>query len=462
MSWWTPFDRVVDPRAGIIRRVGRQSLPPEAPASLVTYGAEVADARQFAPVAVDLVAMGASFDDAELARRAAIGEAVERYCGNIVPSVGLRQSSYDDLARSGEIAVDPQSLALYSDAQYATLGFPFLRFSRELKVQWRAGVRLTDRCACWVPASLAYINYFAGRWANEPCTNFVIYSGVAAGESREQAELAGLLEVIERDATTIWWHSGSPCEAIDPEDPILTATLASPGNRGNLRYYVVRIPSRFPIPVLGVLCEDRERLLVALGTACRLEPGEAFKKAAAEAVHLWTFALGLLEPDGHIWKAIAAGVFDARSYKPYRADRKYKDSFRADYRDMVDLGCNAQFYLDPRTHYLVERLRAAPPRFRLGDLPSLAQPTVAAARDEVVRLLAAEGFEPVSVDLTTPDVAEAGLSVVRIVVPGLVPNAPAAFPFLGSRRIREEPARLGLLPGPVAEQDLVLAPLPHT
>ena len=127
MSWWTPFDRVVDPRAGIIRRVGRQSLPPEAPASLVTYGAEVADARQFAPVAVDLVAMGASFDDAELARRAAIGEAVERYCGNIVPSVGLRQSSYDDLARSGEIAVDPQSLALYSDAQYATLGFPFLR-----------------------------------------------------------------------------------------------------------------------------------------------------------------------------------------------------------------------------------------------------------------------------------------------------------------------------------------------
>jgi ribosomal protein S12 methylthiotransferase accessory factor len=421
----------------------------------------VADARRFAPVSVDLVAMGAAFDDEERARRSAIGEAVERYCGNLVPVAGLRRASYSELVRQGEVAVDPMSLALYSDAQYAEPGFPFVRFTRELEVQWKAGVRLADGRPCWVPASLAYINYFNGRQAAEPRTNFVMYSGIAAGESREQAELSGLLEVIERDATMIWWHSGSPCEGINPEDPSIRALLASPWDRGTLRYSVFRIPSRFPLPVIGVLCEDTGRQLVSLGMACRLNPVEALSKAAAEAVHLWTFALGLLDPDGHIWKAITAGIFDARSYQPYRADRRYRDGFRPDYHDMVDLGSNAQYYLDPRTHYLVDRIREAPPRLSPGELPSVGG-SAAGARDQVVAFLVAEGFEPVSVDLTTSDVASAGLAVVRVVVPGLVPNGPAAFPFLGSPRIREEPARLGLLPEPIGERDLVLAPLPHT
>ena len=60
------------------------------------------------------------------------------------------------------------------------------------------------------------------------------------------------------------------------------------------------------------------------------------------------FAQGLLDPEGHVWKAIRAGVFDPRAYKPYRADRTYQDAYRRDYRDMIDLGSHAQIYLDPR------------------------------------------------------------------------------------------------------------------
>jgi ribosomal protein S12 methylthiotransferase accessory factor len=76
--------------------------------------------------------------------------------------------------------------------------------------------------------------------------------------------------------------------------------------------------------------------------------------------------------------------------------------------------------------------------------------------------LARHGFRALSVDVTTPDVRAAGLSVVRVIVPGLYPNAPAAFPCLGGRRLFEEPARLGWLPGILREEDLDLTPLPHT
>ncbi|HBL29018.1 MAG TPA: bacteriocin biosynthesis protein SagD, partial [Acidobacteria bacterium] len=74
----------------------------------------------------------------------------------------------------------------------------------------------------------------------------------------------------------------------------------------------------------------------------------------------------------------------------------------------------------------------------------------------------ARGFRAISVDVTTPDVQAAGLCVVRVIVPGLYPNAPAAFPFLGGRRLYEEPAALGWLPAPLTEADLVRVPLPHT
>ena len=460
MSLPAPFDRLVDPRVGIIRRLARRSLPAEAPASLITYGADVADARRFAPVTVDLVAMGASFDDPERALRAAGGEAIERYCGNFVPVSRLRRASYDELISNREQAIDPSSLVLYSEAQYEQPGFPFVQFRRDLVVRWVEGVSLADGAARWVPASLCYINYHNGPLAAEPRVNFVMYSGVAAGETRKHAELSALLELVERDATMVWWYSGMPCEAFHPGSPFLRALLASPRNRGRLRYRVIRVPSRFTLPVIGVFCEDLVRQLVALGTACRLDPLEAVAKAAAEAVHLWTFALGLLEPDGHIWQAVAKGVFDARAYRPFRADRSYRDSFRADFHDMVDLGSNAQYYLDPSTHHLLRRIREAPVRHRLDALPRL-QLDMEAAHDAVVGELVAAGFEPVSVRLTTSDVAEAGLEVVRVVVPGLVPNGPAAFPFLGSRRIREEPMHLGFAPGPIEERDLILDPLPH-
>ncbi len=457
----TPFERLTGDRAGVIRRLIRHGLPPEAPVSLVTYGTEVGDARRFCGVGVDLVAMGSAFNDAERARRAAVGEAVERYCGNFVPASGLRQASYCELLASGESAIDPLSLALYSEQQHKAPGFPFVPFTRELKVLWKEAEWMDGSQPCWVPASLAYINFYNGTHASESPTNFVMYSGVAAGESREDAEVSAMLELIERDATMVWWHSGSACERIDDDEPFVRGLLASPGNPGTLRYHIIRIPTRYPFPVMGVLCEDTARSIVTLGMACRVQPRDALAKAAAEAVHLWTFALGLLDPNGHVWEAIERGIFDARSYQPYRADRTYRDGYRADYRDMVDLGSNAQYFLDPRTHHLVDRIRDAPKGRRLDDL---CPATTASAnlRDFVVDVLAAEGFRPASVELTTSDVAAAGLSVVRVVAPGLVPNGPAAFPFLGGRRLREEPVLLGLAAQILQEDDLLLAPLPHT
>jgi ribosomal protein S12 methylthiotransferase accessory factor len=77
------------------------------------------------------------------------------------------------------------------------------------------------------------------------------------------------------------------------------------------------------------------------------------------------------------------------------------------------------------------------------------------------RIVEARGYEILYTDVTTPDVALTGISVVRVTIPGLVPNFPAAFPFLGRRRIQQASVDLGWRRTALAEDELNYAPLPH-
>ncbi|MCA9863720.1 MAG: hypothetical protein KC432_11890, partial [Thermomicrobiales bacterium] len=65
------------------------------------------------------------------------------------------------------------------------------------------------------------------------------------------------------------------------------------------------------------------------------------------------------------------------------------------------------------------------------------------------------------IDITTPDIASAGLRVVRVIAPGTVGNAPAAFPFLGRDRVRRIPVELGWRETALDEDELNYFPLPH-
>ena len=454
-----PYEMLVDHRTGLIKKLFRQQLPGTVPPALAGYGAEVADARRFGPWAVDLVAMGSAFNDQEQAKRAAIGEAVERYCGNFIPK-DLPTATYLDLVAAGERALNPEALVLYAPEQYRQPGFPFVPFTDDLAVLWVQARDLYTNEITWVPASVTYINYFTGPCALEPRTNFVMYSGIAAGETREAAERSALAELIERDAVMLWWLGRGPAIGLDISDtPPLAAVIGGRGAPESPLYHFVSIPNGFGLPVIGALVEDTARQIAVLGMACRTDPMAATQKALAEAIYLWVFAQGLLDPEGHVWKAIRAGVFDPRAYKPYRADRTYQDAYRRDYRDMIDLGSHAQIYLDPRmiphTHHITHPDVVIP----FSHLPVRSQ---GHDRAHYLDALRNNGFTALSVDITTSDVAAAGLSVVRVIVPGLYPNGPAAFPFLGGRRLYEEPVKLGWRDAPLTIDDINLVPLPHT
>lgn len=442
----TDLDRLVDSRFGPITRVVRQPRPADLPDAFEAYSAEVADSREFASWRADPYAFGASLTDPQGARAAAIGEAIERYCGNAVPRHLLR-ASYHQLAAAGTEALDPTTLVLYSEEQYRQPGFPFVPFGRDLPVRWAQGWDLTTGVPVLVPASLVYLNYYDGRYASEPRTNFMIMPGIAAGPDIAQAVRAACAELVERDAITLWWQRGLRVTGIEPEpDGFPNTVLATSGEMAVPDYHLFRVPCDLDVPVLGALLDNLGNGAVTMGSACHRQPRIAAAKALTEAIQLRAFSLDLLDPGSRVWRGIQAGTRDARIVLPYRADRGYLGEGRVDFTDLLDFAAHAQLYLDPRMRrYLTRVLDVAHD-----------EPLPGESSADLLDQLVSKGFRAVAVDLTTSDVVAAGIRVVRVIVPGLYANAPAAYPFLGGDRLYRRADGRGQLTG----ADLVRAPTP--
>jgi ribosomal protein S12 methylthiotransferase accessory factor len=448
---------LVDDRAGVINRLNRFHHHPDIPQRLVSVHAHVSRMRKLTPWQTDTTTAGTSFDGEEFARQAASGEAVERYCGNIVQPKLLREASWSELTGTGEHAVDPDSLVLFSDTQYAAAGFPFTRFTRDLRTFWVRGRSLTHGRPTWLPASLSYPNWHSGPYEATPPIANPYFAGLAAGPNLEFAIVSALQEIVERHATMIWWSNAQPLPSIREFPPALAALWDGAPARAGQRAWLIPLPNEFGIPVMaGVVEHPVDRLLTA-GFAARSNPQQAAQKAWAEALTLQDGARNLDRPEGGYRQAIKRGDVPGKYIKPWRGDRRYLDDYRPDFRDVVDLTCQLQIFLDPRAAEHVRPWIDTPAGPRISDVPAMADGTLRG----YARSLESKGYEVFFADLTTRDVAATGLRVVRVFVPGLIGNFAAAFPYQGKGRLRDAAVELGWRSAPLAEEEINVFPLPH-
>jgi ribosomal protein S12 methylthiotransferase accessory factor len=437
-----PVDTLVDPHFGLVTGLHPVERLDGLPAAYVGITAEVADSRVHGNWPSDRVSLGTTFDDRDGARIAAIGEAVERYCGNHVPD-GLLRAPARELSAAGHRLLGPDDLRFFADWQHQRAGFPFARFTDDVEIAWVEGVG--DDGPVLVPASWAHLNWRTGARRADPFHHHVNYAGIATGPDVADATRRGLLELVERDALSLWWHLDLPAAGIDPASvPGLTEHMA--GSRLELR--LLALPSWFGVPVVAAVVHDPVTGVVAGGFSAKLDPAETAVKATLEAIHSWVFTQGLLDADGWVFDAIGAGILSEGLYLPHRPDRDYLAVAGAHCEHVRDLGAQAQVWLDPAVQ------RALLPRFTepsttIG-IDALPTGTEAGLRTA----LRAAGHDVVVCELTTPDVALTPLRVVRVCARGLVPNAPAAFPYFGLARWTEVAGR------PPTPESLLLLPPP--
>jgi ribosomal protein S12 methylthiotransferase accessory factor len=374
---------------------------------------------------------GASWSEAAVA---AIGEAVERYSGAFVPEERVVLASAREL---GPAAVPPERFALFAAWQYAKAGFPFRRFTRDTVVGWVQGFALPDGDEAYLPAQLVYLGDPRGRPGETPI-GYATSNGLACGPTLEEAVLSALLEAVERDAFMLAWYGSLSLPQLDwASDPDLSAYDERTFRPTGLRYAAIDLSVFLDVPVVLAVVRNAgsEPSPLAVGAGCAPSVGAAWKKALSEAfaVRAWARSLVLEQPD--------------RRFRPDGADvRTFAD--------------HVHFYADAERARAGTFLDAATERRSVREIPSLEGPDVAALVRATCDRLARSGERAYAVDVTSPDIADAGLNVAKVLAPGLCQlDVSHSWRYLGGDRLVHAAHRLGLRHRPLAASEV--NPFPH-
>ncbi|MBN9608349.1 MAG: hypothetical protein BGO26_20040 [Actinobacteria bacterium 69-20] len=370
--------------------------------------------------------MGETWDAAAIG---AVGECVERYCCAVQPADPVVASA----AELGDAAVGMDAFQLFSERQYAHPNFPFARQDDQLPITWVAAERLSDHETRFVPACLVYIPYVPRLPGKTDMLALSVSSGQACHTDWDSAVLSGLCEVIERDAFMLTWARRlTPTRLRLDERLPLFDWFQRYFARASLTFDLFRLPSDIDVPT--VLCVARGHTpdgpFACVGAACRLNEADAARKAVVEAAQ------------GAVWvRDLIRTLPDWRPAPDFSNVRDFPDHVRL-------YGLPEML---PHLDFLYEG-----PDAELRDAPG-----PAGTGDAIAKVLGAvrtTGLEPLVCDLTTPDVADAGMRVARVLIPGAAElYAVHGLPTYGSERYRRVPGALGF----VGEPYETFNPWPH-
>ena len=348
------------------------------------------------------------------ARASALGEAVERYCSQYE---GYEPSVRATFSELGDAAISPSDLMGFSQRQYrdreawrqkGSTAYVADPYDEGRSIDWTPAWSLTQKRWRLIPSAFAYYFYPAegGGDICWGCSN-----GVAAGNCLEEAIMQGFFELVERDATAMWWYHRLRKPSVDLNrigSPFAASVNAAMGEMG-MRLEVLDLTHDLGIPVFSATLfepEDGGRLH-SLGLGCHRDPRIALERALGELGQCW----GLADIDDYSLRFQGTPLSREPFLKPDpdKPPKTLSDFSRGQSVDFLD------------------------------DI------------EDSVGLLKDLGLEMLVMDLTRPDV---GFPVVRVIIPGLM----HFWPRFGFRRLFEVPRALGWIGENAGEDDLNSVP----
>jgi len=419
---------LVSPRTGIVRRLERISKSRREPELPIVYRSILAnfDYRRTDPDE----RIGAGKGDSVLqAQRSAIGEALERYCSSRVDARALCFASASELTAP---AIEPAALVLYSTEQYARL--PYRRPEADMPLTWIPGSSLSGEPR-YLPASMVYLGY-QGAGGSEIFT-MSTSNGLAAGPDLDSAIRAGVLELLERDAFLVTWINRLPAPEIELD------SLTGPASQA-IRHYarhgvevrVFRLLNGLPVHACMAVGFDRERSMPAavVGLGCDLDPVAAVRHAVMELAQ------------------VRPGMVHRCWERPPSLQR---------YDEVRTLEDHALFMAMPEHLCEFDFLMNGAKRVPLSALDNYATNNARTDVETCGRSLAAARIELSYVDLTTADLTEFPVKVVRVLATHLQPmHFGFGYERLGGERLFTIARELGSAMNRRTESELNRCPHP--
>lgn len=427
------LESLCSPYCGIVNKVDEVLSQPELP-NLVSISSAEASTIPTLGRSVNIRAGGIGHSRAS-ARAAALGEAVERYSAVFVPYENLQYSNRTEL---GEKAWDPARCQLYSTEQLEDPDFPFCNLDSHSKFSWTLGTSLVDGELTYAPAQFVYLGYTLRE--EEPYLGIPTSSGLACGQTREQAVLAGLLEIIERDAFMIAWMSRLSLPRVDwshfPEFKRLHEKYLRPAKP---EISLVDLSSLAVLPVVLAIARDPQQAEVPLAVGAAAAPTleRACWKAAEEAVQTYSWALSYVyHPDNYNHIGDRHTVRNFNDHIAY-----YLEESRARSADFLDAS--------------VETVGSE----QATNLPYHA--TSEEYVNLVVDMLYSRGITTYAFNVTSPDIEQADLHVVRVLSPELCwLDVSYEARYLGQPRLSTAAYEVGHVNRPLYVKDFNTEPHP--
>lgn len=381
---------------------------------------------------VQMNTMGSSFDPEE-ARAKAVGEFLERYALLPSPRHSVEKASIADLKKKGRTFLD---LAGVAGAFQHALGSSAPDASN-IQFLWVKGKSLFEKKEILLPAQLVFWHYNPDQFS-EPCIRESNSNGAAGMFSLERALLAGIQELIQRDAFLIFWLNRIAPPRITPEsieNPEIQRILTTI-RRYNLGVEILDVTNDFGVPAfISVLLDGAgEKRGVVIGGGCDAVSERAITSSLLEALSMFRIA--------------------RKHYKVFKLPESYRP-FQEDIgqQDRLFLWANPEMF--PRFRWFIS-----------GEMMSLAAHKAKyqipfGIHEELAFLIEkckamGTGYEIYYYEADNDILRKLNYHVVEVIIPALVPmylhemHAP-----LSTSRLKTVPVQLGYIQTSFPE------PLPH-
>ncbi|MFC7133654.1 MULTISPECIES: YcaO-like family protein [Salinibaculum] len=261
-------ERAVDDRLGLIQDVGEaESFP------VPYYLAHSCDTSGFSDVSAsrDAAGVAAGWDRAFMK---ALGEGLERYCAGVY--------RVDEFETAPETAVtDAVSPAVFTCVD---------DHDPTAQIEWVRGENLATGDPVHLPAEFVYYPPPSRRYCSPVTT------GLGLGNGGVEALLAGLYEVIERDASMLSWYSTFEPLALEVADEEFQTLVARADSQG-LSVSTLLLTQDVDVPAVAVAVHRDEWPKFAVGSGADLDVASAARSALAEALQNWMELRGMGRED---------------------------------------------------------------------------------------------------------------------------------------------------------------------
>lgn len=161
-------------------------------------------------------------------------------------------------------------------------------FDIDEEIEWFEGWSLTREHPVYLPMSLYFRNYGppGTRWIGDAGSDGCA-AGCAAGSGREDAIGSALLELIERDAVSIWWYNKIKLPRLNPQsfaDPVCDRIVESLEGTGR-HVWCHDIRTDFGVPVVIAIASAQDGSW-HWGASAHFDVEVAFRKSWMELYQL--------------------------------------------------------------------------------------------------------------------------------------------------------------------------------